>query len=154
MSKNRELVLDRLLDAPVENIWRCWTEADLARQWFAPKPWSVSDVAIDPRAGGIFKLVMRSPEGQDMDGEPGVILEAVPNRRLVWTDAFTPGWAPKDGVPFMVAEIGFADEGGKTRYTARVRHWSDEACEQHKQMGFHEGWGQCADQLEALARTL
>ncbi|MBV9045994.1 MAG: SRPBCC domain-containing protein, partial [Alphaproteobacteria bacterium] len=47
-----------------------------------------------------------------------------------------------------------ADEGGKTRYTARVLHWTAEDKAQHEQMGFHTGWGQCADQLEALAKTL
>jgi uncharacterized protein YndB with AHSA1/START domain len=32
--------------------------------------------------------------------------------------------------------------------------WSDETKELHKQMGFHEGWGQTARQLEALAKTI
>jgi uncharacterized protein YndB with AHSA1/START domain len=33
-------------------------------------------------------------------------------------------------------------------------HWSAEACKEHEEMGFHEGWGKATDQLEALARTL
>jgi len=43
---------------------------------------------------------------------------------------------------------------GKTKYVATVRHWSAEAMEQHKQMGFTEGWTICAKQLEALVRSL
>lgn len=43
--------------------------------------------------------------------------------------------------------------GGKTRYSARVMHWSAEDCKEHDGMGFYEGWGQAADQLEALAKT-
>jgi hypothetical protein len=43
---------------------------------------------------------------------------------------------------------------GKTKYTAKARHWSKEACEQHKAMGFHPGWTQCARQLEDVAKTI
>jgi uncharacterized protein YndB with AHSA1/START domain len=78
----------------------------------------------------------------------------VPNEKLVFTDAFTSAWTPKDGAPFMLATITLQDEGGMTRYTARVRHWTAEARKQHEEMGFHQGWGICADQLEALAKTL
>jgi uncharacterized protein YndB with AHSA1/START domain len=44
--------------------------------------------------------------------------------------------------------------GGKTRYTARVRHWTVADREAHEKMGFHEGWGLCTDQLAAIAKTL
>ena len=49
--------------------------------------------------------------------------------------------------------IGFWEiepEGSGTRYTARARHWTDEAKAQHEAMGFEAGWGACADQLKAL----
>jgi uncharacterized protein YndB with AHSA1/START domain len=39
------------------------------------------------------------------------------------------------------------DEGGKTKYTARVLHWTVADREAHEKMGFHQGWGQCADSL-------
>ncbi len=54
----------------------------------------------------------------------------------------------------MTVILTFEPEGGKTRYTAVVRHWSEEDKKKHEEMGFHQGWGQCADQLEALAKTL
>ena len=44
--------------------------------------------------------------------------------------------------------------GSQTRYIARARHWTEEARQQHEAMGFHTGWGQCADQLAELAATL
>jgi uncharacterized protein YndB with AHSA1/START domain len=44
--------------------------------------------------------------------------------------------------------------GGKTKYTARVLHWTVADYEAHKKMGFHEGWGKCTDQLEALVAKL
>ena len=44
--------------------------------------------------------------------------------------------------------------GGRTRYTARARHWNEADRETHEKMGFHEGWGQCTDQLAELAARL
>lgn len=78
----------------------------------------------------------------------------MPNKKIVTTDAITPDTFEPAG-PFMVAEITFEDLGnGKTKYRAVARHWTEETKMQHEQMGFHEGWGQTARQLEALAQTL
>jgi uncharacterized protein YndB with AHSA1/START domain len=54
----------------------------------------------------------------------------------------------------MTVILTFENEAGKTRYTARVRHWTVADRERHEQMGFHQGWGQCADQLAALVARL
>jgi uncharacterized protein YndB with AHSA1/START domain len=54
----------------------------------------------------------------------------------------------------MTAILTFEDEGGRTRYTACVRHWTEADREAHEKMGFHEGWGQCADQLAALVAKI
>lgn len=147
-----DLVLTRLLDAPRDALFRCWTEVELLKQWFAPAPFTTPQASIDPRPGGASKVIMRDPQGVDYPAN-GVYLEVVPNERLVFTDAYAEGWVPAEK-PFMTAIVIFADEGGKTRYTAVARHWSAEDRAAHEQMGFHEGWGQCADQLEALAKTL
>ena len=95
---------------------------------------------------------MRDPEGKDWPN-PGVYLDVVENERLVFTDAYVRAWEPSTK-PFMTAIVTFVDEGGKTRYTARVLHWTVEDRKAHEKMGFHAGWGQCADQLAALAAKL
>jgi uncharacterized protein YndB with AHSA1/START domain len=147
-----ELVLTRLMDAPRDKLFRCWSDPALLKRWFAPVPYTVPVAEIDFRVGGASRVVMQSPEGQEIPC-PGTYLEIVPNERIVFTDAYVGDWVP-NAKPFMTAIVTFADEGGKTRYTARARHWTKEDCETHVQMGFHQGWGQCADQLEALANTL
>ena len=150
---SNDLVITRVLDAPRERLFRCWTEAALLKRWFAPRPWTTPVAELDVRPGGATNIVMRSPEGQDVPN-PGVFLEIVPNQRLVFTDAFGPGWKPA-GKPFMVAEITFEDAGaGKTRYTARALHWNEETRIEHEKMGFHAGWNQCATQLEEIAKAL
>jgi len=152
-SNENELVLTRVIDAAPEKVYRCWTEPELLKQWFVPRPWTIAKVDMDFRVGGASNIVMRSPEGEEFPN-PGVFLEIVPNRKIVMTDAFKAGWIPT-GEPFMAAEITFEGTAdGKTLYTATARHWTADACERHVKMGFHEGWGQCATQLEELAKTI
>ena len=149
---DRELVLTRLIAAPRDKVWRCWSEPELLMQWFVPKPWSMASVDVDLRTGGRSSMTMRDPEGNDYPND-GVYLEVVPGEKLVFTDAFTDGWQPSEK-PFFVGIVTFEDENGGTRYIARARHWTMEDRDAHEKMGFHEGWGQCADQLEALAKEL
>ena len=145
-------MLTRLIDAPREKVFRAWTEPALLKQWFEPHPYTVTVAEVDPRPGGSSLIVMRGPDGSDLPN-PGVYLEVVPNRRIVFTDAYTQAWEPAEK-PFMTVIVSFDDEGGKTRYTALARHWSAEDREEHEKMGFHSGWGLCADQLEALVKKL
>jgi len=148
----RDLVLTRLIDAPREKLYRCWTEPELLKRFFAPLPYTTPHAELDVRPGGSNRITMRSPDGEDMPLS-GVYLDAVPNEKIVFTDAFTEAWKPSEK-PFFVGSLTFEDEGGKTRYTAVARHWTAEDRAAHEAMGFHEGWGQVADQLEALAKTL
>lgn len=151
-SSDRELVLTRLIDAPRWKLFKAWTDPELVKQWFAPLPWTTPHAEMDVRPGGASLFVMRSPEGVDYPNR-GIYLDVVENERLVFTDAYTEAWQPSEK-PFMTGILTFEDEGGKTRYTARVLHWTAADREAHEKMGFHEGWGQCADQLAALAARM
>jgi uncharacterized protein YndB with AHSA1/START domain len=152
MSADRELVLTRLINAPRAKVYRAWTDPELLKQWFAPKPYTTPIVEVDVRPGGSAYFVMRGPDGKDLPNR-GVYLEVVPNEKLVSTDAYVAAWEPSEK-PFMTLILTFEDEGGKTRYTARVRHWTVADREAHEKMGFHEGWGLCTDQLEALVAKI
>lgn len=150
-TSNHELVLTRIIDLPPRSLFRAWTEPELLKQWFCPRPWGVARATLDVRAGGICNVVMLSPEGQEFPN-PGVYLEVVANRRLVFTDAYTEAWVPS-AKPFMTGIIDFEDLGGKTRYTARALHWTEADRDTHEKMGFHEGWGKATDQLVELMST-
>lgn len=151
-TSDRELVLTRSFDAPREKLYRAWTDPALLKQWFAPRPYTTPVVELDVRPGGASLVVMRGPDGADIPC-PGQYLEVVENQRLVFTDAYTGGWQPS-AKPFMTVILTFEDDGGRTNYTARVQHWSADDCAAHEQMGFHEGWAQCAEQLAEVVATL
>jgi uncharacterized protein YndB with AHSA1/START domain len=147
---DRSLVLTRVFDAPCELIYRAWTDPDMLKQWFVPRPWTIARAETDVRVGGASLIVMRDPEGKEYPNR-GVYLEVVKNEKLVFTDAYTQAWEPSEK-PFMTAIITFEAQAGgaKTKYTARVLHWNVSDREAHEKMGFYEGWGTCADQLAEL----
>jgi uncharacterized protein YndB with AHSA1/START domain len=151
-TSDRELVLTRLIDAPREKLFKAWTDPTLLKQWFAPLPWTTPVAELDLRPGGANLIVMRGPDGKEFPNR-GVYLEIIENERLVFTDAYTTAWTPSEK-PFMTVVLTFEDEGGKTRYTARVSHWTVADRETHEKMGFHQGWGQCTDQLAAVVAKL
>ena len=152
MSNDLELVLTRVLNAPRQLVFRCWTEPELMVQWFTPAPWKTLRAEVDLRPGGFSMVTMVDPEGNEYPN-PGQYLELVPNERLVFTDAYIGDWQPS-AKPFFTGYLTFEDQGGRTLYTARARHWTREDAESHAKMGFHEGWGKAADQLEQLLATL
>lgn len=156
MNDDRDLVLTRDIAATPGQLFRCWTEPALIRQWFCPPPWTVSRAETDVRPGGSSLIVMNGPNGE-VHPNPGVYLEVVPDKRLVVTDAYTSDWEPS-AKPFVTIVLSFdaieGDGEGRTRYTALVRHWTVADRETHENMGFHLGWGVCTDQLAALAPTV
>jgi uncharacterized protein YndB with AHSA1/START domain len=151
-----DLVLERVIDVPPHLVWAAWTQPEHLKKWFTPRPWQTVECEIDLRPGGIFRTVMRGPEGQQMDNS-GCWLEIVEDRKLVWTGALGPGYRPRSTPPgsfLMTAILTFEPQGGGTKYTALVVHAHEEARRQHEQLGFHAGWGKALDQLVEVAKTM
>jgi len=147
-----DLVLTRVVDAPLPLLWKAWTKPKHLVKWFTPAPWSTVEAEIDLRPGGIFRTVMRSPEGT-LHPNVGCYLEVAPQERLVFTDALLPGYRPAEK-PFMTAIVTFEAHGSGTRYTATALHHDAAMRAQHEEMGFHQGWATALDQLVAYAKTL
>lgn len=103
----RELVVTRLIDAPVQAVFDAWTNADLFRQWWAPKSMGaiITACEIDARTGGGYRITFG--EGAEAMSFFGQYVEVEAPRRLVWTN--------DEGEDGPVTTVTFEDEGGCTR---------------------------------------
>ena len=161
MSEEFDLLLERTLDAPVDLVWQAYTNPDHLKRWFAPRPYEITECELDLRPGGIFRIRMVGPDGFDTGhGNAGCVLEVIEGRTLSWTNALGPGYRPAEmgegceSFP-MTAIVTFADAGGGTTlYRAVALHKDSADREKHEQMGFHDGWGTVAGQLEEFARSI
>lgn len=155
-----DLVLERVVDVPKDLVWAAWTQPEHLKKWFTPAPWQTVDVEIDLRPGGIFRTVMRSPEGQEFPGS-GCILEVIPGEKLVWTSALGPGYRPnltpasakECDTFFFTAVILLEAQGDRTKYTAIAIHGDEASSMKHEEMGFPHGWGAALDQLVAMVKS-
>lgn len=150
-----DLVLERTIPVTPERVWAAWTEPDLLMQWFTPAPWKTVAADLDVRPGGHCVTTMESPEGEQFPNA-GCYLLVEPNRLLVFTSVMTEDFRPV--VPGNGAgDLGFtarieiepSPDGGST-YRAIAMHADEDACKQHSDMGFADGWGAALDQLVTL----
>ncbi len=142
-----DLVIVRVIDASPGEVFRAWT--DRLSLWWGPHGMTTPVCEMDLRPGGVFRTVMRAPDGTEYPTR-GVFLEVREPERIVFTDAYEPGWKPARE-PFFTAVLTFELlSGGGTRFTALARHWTEANRKKHEQMGFHQGWGECLDRLAAV----
>jgi uncharacterized protein YndB with AHSA1/START domain len=160
VAETNDLVLERILDAPRELVWRAWSDPKQLKLWWAPRPYRTVECEMDLRAGGSFYTRMVGPEDFDSPIH-ACFLEVVPGEKAVWTTALTAGFRPASEAPhgcgafIFTAIISFEDaEAGKTRYRAVAMHKDQADRDTHAEMGFHDGWGTCATQLEEVAAGL
>jgi uncharacterized protein YndB with AHSA1/START domain len=151
-----DLDLELVREVPVspQAVFDAWTDPASLKQWFAPRPFSISLCEIDLRPGGGFRTVMNDPDGQQMMDETGCYLDIVADERLVWTSALTTGYRPQaSSLPFTaILELTPTEAG--CRYRAIAVHQDAGGAQQHEQMGFHDGWSTVVDQMvEHLQRT-
>lgn len=82
-----ELSITRVLEAPRELVWTCWTDPEHFAAWFGPEHFTtpVDKVEIDLRPGGVFKSTMVGPDGSEHPND-GVFEEITPPERLVFAE--------------------------------------------------------------------
>jgi uncharacterized protein YndB with AHSA1/START domain len=150
-----DLVLERAIDVSPAAVWDAWTDPEKLKQWFAPKPWTITEAAIDLRPGGAFHTILASPEGEQYPST-GCILEVVENRRLTFTSGLAPDYRPAtiaEGDFAFTAVIDIEADGDGARYRALALHADEAIRGQHEEMGFLEGWGAVLDQMVAFIKA-
>ncbi|HEX9712750.1 MAG TPA: SRPBCC domain-containing protein [Actinomycetota bacterium] len=85
------VVIERTFDAPIELVWRMWTDPDHFKAWYGPTGASVPVAKMDVRVGGARLVCMEvdTPSGQMQMWLAGEFLEVVENRRLIYTESMS-----------------------------------------------------------------
>jgi uncharacterized protein YndB with AHSA1/START domain len=142
-----EILIRRVFDAPAELLFRAWTEPELVERWwgFATGEWLVCEV--DLRVGGRWRWVVRD-RGMEV-GFHGEYREIARPTLLVATEVY-------EGFPDAEAlnTTTFAEAGGVTTMTTRVRHARKEHRDAHLESGMEGGMQVSFDRMEDLVRGL
>ena len=142
--KTDDLVLriERVFHAPIEHVFRAWTDPAALARWFGPQGMSIPEVDCDARPGGRYRVVMRAPGGH-VHTVTGEFRAVEPPRRLVMTW----GWMEGEtrGHETLV-EVELIDQGRSTlmRFTQQV-FASRSARDAHR-----EGWAETWPGLDAF----
>lgn len=150
-----DLEVEREFNAPLEVVWKAWTNAQQFKKWWGPKDFSCPYAKMDFRTGGTYHNCMRSPEGDNYWGT-GVYKEIIPMRKIVFTDSFADdlgnvvpatnyGMGKEFPLTYLVTLL-FEEKDGNTVMTLYHEGMPDE---ESKKMAA-EGWNGAFDKLAAM----
>lgn len=110
------VTIERTLDAPVDLVWRMWTDPEHFRRWYGPDGATIPLADLDVRAGGARRVCMEvaTPEGPVQMWFAGEHREVVEPRRLVYTEAESDADGTHASPPTVVT-VELEDLGGRTR---------------------------------------
>jgi uncharacterized protein YndB with AHSA1/START domain len=106
---------------------------------------------MDFRVGGRYRFAMTGPDGQQGPPFGGEYLEIVPNRKIVYTNAFE-----MPDAETMVVAITFDEDeqSGQTTLTIHTLFASVAMKQAHLGMGYEQGWGSMLEQLAAVVAEM
>jgi uncharacterized protein YndB with AHSA1/START domain len=118
VGEGHEIEVTRTYDAPRELVFDAWTKEEHLKNWYAPAPFTVPEVESDPTDGGIYRLAMRSPDGE-VFWTQGTYREVVPPERFVMSQ----GVLGPDNEPLFeaITTVTLTEQGGKTTVTVHER---------------------------------
>jgi uncharacterized protein YndB with AHSA1/START domain len=155
---SHDMVLTRAFDAPVESVWKAWTESEQLMRWWGPTGFTCPLARMDVRQGGTSLVAMRSPDGQD-HYNTWTYTSIEPGKRLEFVQRF----ADQDGNQLEPADLGLPPaipsavphvltleelDGGRTELTVTESGYPNEQIVEVSRVGM----AQCLDKLEATLR--
>ena len=101
---DRELIITRTLNAPVDLVWKVWTNAEHIKNWWGPNGFTNTIHKMEVKTGGEWDFVMHGPDGTDYKNK-SIFREIVKNERIVYEHI---------SGPHFMATVTFSPEGNKT----------------------------------------
>lgn len=146
-TNSKTLTIERTLQAPVQLVWKAWTQSEHIAKWWAPKGMELNIISHDFKVGGSWKYAMIMPNGGEFIAE-GTYAEIVDLKKIISSADFKPMTV---GVEIQAI---FEEDGDKTMFTFHVVHPTEEYCKQQEEMGSMNGWGSVFSALEEHLTTL
>ncbi len=155
-SEQERMTITRVFDAPVDLVWKAWTDPKYVMQWWGPNGFTSPVCKMDFRVGGRSLCCMKSPDGQEF-WNAIEYHEIVPHEKIVSSMYFADANGNKVepeayGIDHEAIEGAydvtlFEDLGnGKTKLT----HIGNEPMESAKNSGQLEGWNQIIAKIEEV----
>lgn len=147
--ENRKITVTRNFDAPVELVWRAWTEHEILDLWWAPKPWKTETRFMDFRAGGYWLYAMVGPDGERHWSRMDYLAVDAPQSYTA-QDAFCDESGTLDsGMPVMEWKSNFQPHEEGTRVVVTLLFNGPDDLETLVKMGFQEGFAAALSNLDA-----
>ena len=85
------IIIERTFEAPVELVWKVWTEPESFAAWYGPDGATIRSAEMDVRVGGrrLICMEVQTPRGPMQMWFTGQYREVVVNERLVYTDSMS-----------------------------------------------------------------
>src|ERR1700676_2957697 len=98
------VVIERSFDAPVDLIWKMWTDPDHFKAWYGPTGATIPHATMDVRVGGtrLVCMEMQFPNGPVQMWFTGEYREVVENQHLLYTESMS----DEDGNVKSPSEMG------------------------------------------------
>jgi uncharacterized protein YndB with AHSA1/START domain len=140
---DREIVAERIFDAPRERVFAAYTDPELIPEWWGPRGVTTTIDKMDVRPGGDWRFVCRDPEGET--AFRGAYREITPPERVA--ESFE--W---EGMPghVLVESADFEDLGGRTKVTTRLLFHTTEERDGMLNSGMEGGMSESHDRLAEL----
>ncbi|MEO8558120.1 MAG: SRPBCC domain-containing protein [Rhodospirillales bacterium] len=145
----QELVIERLIDAPVERVFQAWTEAKQVKEWWGPRGFTAPVCEVDARPGGRLRIVMRGPDGTDYPMS-GTYRDVEPDQRLVFVSVAEDNAG--DALLEAFTEVTFAAQGNKTRLVMKTSAVGLALVAAEMLKGMEQGWSETLDRMAAHAK--
>jgi uncharacterized protein YndB with AHSA1/START domain len=148
LPSDREIVMERVFNAPRSLVFRAYTDPQLIPKWWGPRYLTTTVDKMNVRVGGAWRFVQRDADGNEYAFN-GVYREIVPPERLSYTFEFE-GMAGH----VLVETVAFEERNGKTKITVTSLFASVEDRDGMLQSGMEAGANDSAERLAELLETL
>ena len=149
---NKKIIVVREFDAPLEEVWKAWTDSKILDQWWAPKPWKAKTKSMDFREGGVWLYSMVGPDGTESYCRAD-FKKIVPNKSYIGDDAFCDenGNITHD-IPGMRWKVDFSKADTGTKVEVEITFASEDDMKKIIEMGFEAGFTAAHGNLDELLK--